>query len=220
MDAKRALVTYFAVEGPLAQPANVDFEYESRCGDSTETHLVELLVEPRRRVPTVEPRGPVARVVVGQPRNIQLRHDRSCPGGVAFRITRAPGQGRLGPIQPMDPERALVTYFPASGLTHGQRIDFEYASRCGTGEEKPHEVELLVEPRGQEQPLDRIEVTVNRIDLAHCRELWFGDSALGPVLRPPSIYDVWKAIKPQLEPDEGPKVKEVFDRIAGGHGRP
>jgi hypothetical protein len=209
-DSEPVLVTYFPPPGLLARRKWAEFEYASRCGRAKETHLVELLVEPTESVP---------RVSAGQQYNIRLRHDGHCRGDVDFEITTPPGLGRLGEKSRIDPQHALVTYFAPPALDRARKVDFEYESRCGTTT-KTHRVELLVEPKGQEQRLDRIEVTVNRVDLAHCRELWFGDQALGPVLRPPSIYDVWKAIEGHLGADESPKVKEAFERIAGGHGVP
>jgi hypothetical protein len=68
-----------------------------------------------------------------------------------------------------------------------------------------------------ESKLDKLEVTVNRVDLAHCRELWFGDPKLAEALRSPSIDDVLAEIIPLLAEEERPPVKAAFDHVAGGH---
>lgn len=170
--------------------------------------------------PYTKPAGAL-RVVEGRQRNIELRHDKPCEDEhgnkteVDFDITKDPEEGWLGEIQRIDSQRVLVTYFPPSDLPEAMEVSFEYESRCGATKQE-RSVELFVEPRGRKQPLDQIEVTVNRIDLGHCRELWFGDEALGARVRPPSIDDVWDAIEGQLGPDETPLVRDLFDRIAGG----
>lgn len=174
------------------------------------------------------------RFVAGRPHSIVLEHDDGCEGPVEFAITTPPrrcnrhgkfgrmtrtrpADGLLGEIEPwpgLDTRRALVRYFPSS-VARPRTVCFEYTSRCGDKLES-HSVQLLVQPKGQESPLDQVEVTVNRVDLAHCREAWFGDSRLDRVMRPPSIYDVWETIAPELEEDEWPSVKDAFDRVAGG----
>ena len=146
----------------------------------------------------------------GTPRAIRLKHDHRCSGPVTFEITRWPEHGVL--VQPYGPDDPRATYYPKSAKADD---GFTYESRCSDKEE-PHSVPLRVRPRG-DKPLAAVEVTVNRLDLVHCRELWFGDGELGPALRPASILDVWDAIEPQLELDEYPLVKQAFDRIAGGH---
>lgn len=65
--------------------------------------------------------------------------------------------------------------------------------------------------------LDKLEVTVNRVDLAHCRELWFGRPNLAKALRAPSIDNVLAEIAPSLDAEELPPVEAAFARIAGHH---
>lgn len=180
---------------------------------------------------------PAVRFVAGRPHSLVLEHEHKCKGPVEFAIaeplqrcnrrgevgstTQAdPADGELGEIErwPDRARHALVRYFPKSAAS-SRRVRFAYTSSCAE-EQEPHAVQLLVEPRGQESPLDQIEVTVNRIDLPHCRELRFGDPALAPVMRSPSIQNVWKTIEPELEKDERPSVRAAFDRVASVHGLP
>lgn len=177
------------------------------------------------------------RFVADQPHSVVLKHDHQCEGPVKFAIieplrrcnhrgevestTQAdPEDGELGEIErwPDRARHALVRYYPKS-VASSRRVRFAYTSSCAD-EQESHVVQVLVEPRGQGSPLDQIEVTVNRIDLPHCRELRFGDPALGPVMRSPSIQNVWKTIEPDLEKDERPSVRAAFDRVAGLHGLP
>jgi hypothetical protein len=202
-------------------PPNVPFhEFVEQFFADLDGVLREYAPDP----PYPKPAGAL-RVVEGGKRKIELRHDEPCEDAdgkkmkVDFDITKHPGAGEgwLSGKTRIDSQRASVTYVPPPGpLAEAMVVSFEYESRCGRTTRKQPPVTLFVEPRGRQQPLDRIEVTVNRIDLEHCRELWFGDDALGPSIRPPSIYDVWNAIEGQLGPDETPLVKDVFDRIAGG----
>jgi hypothetical protein len=71
------------------------------------------------------------------------------------------------------------------------------------------------ESEGERKELNEVEVTVNRIDLAHCRELWLGDTALEDVMRTPSVYNVWHAIEGQLDEDQRPSAEAAFKRVAG-----
>lgn len=170
------------------------------------------------------------RFAPGRPRSILLKHDHECDGPVEFGISRAlrrckrdgevaPGtpaeaaDGQLGEIEPWPArhDRALVRYFPES-VAKPRRISFSFTSAC------PHKtttrtVQLLVGPKGRESRLDQIELTVNRIDLAHCRELSFGDPVLRPAMRAPSIYDVWREVEPELDQDEREPVKAAFERF-------
>lgn len=161
------------------------------------------------------------RFVAGQPHTIVLKHDHKCKGPVKFAIAEPPTTGRLGEVESWaerDSRHALVRYFPES-VTKAKRTSFAYTSNCADRQES-HTIHLLVESKGQKGQLDQIEVTVNRIDLAHCRELWFGDPALGPVMRSPSIYDVLTMIESELDGDERPSVEAAFERVAGGQHRP
>ncbi len=183
----------------------------------------------------------VLRFAPGRPHSILLRHDHECKapaagegpaavefeiseplrrcnsrGAVAPRTVTQPADGQLGRIErwPGRRDRALVRYFPES-VAEPRWVCFTYTSTCGE-EEETHQVRLLVGSKRRPGPLDQIEVTVNRIDLAHCRELWFGDPALRPVLRPPSIYDVWRQIEPDLDRDEREPVKAAFEGLLVG----
>lgn len=171
------------------------------------------------------------RFAPGRPRSILLKHDHKCKGPVKFEISQPPGRctgngkvappeaadGQLGEIEPWPgrSDRALVRYF-AEFVEKPRRVCFSVTSTC-PHKTKTQTVPLLVGAKRGESRLDQIELTVNRVDLAHCRELWFGDPVLRPAMRAPSIYDVWREVEPELDRDEREPVKAAFERFLVGH---
>ncbi len=164
----------------------------------------------------------------GDHRTIELRDTRKGP--IEFRILpRAealPASERFrtshgsltGDPQNTSLNRAVATFVadPSSRENGGivdDRFDYECISPGGVARKQT--ALLRIHPRWP-KPIAQFEITLNRIDLEHCWELRFGDEELGGLARPPSIGDVWRDISNSLTPSEREKVRQAFNRVAGG----
>ena len=145
--------------------------------------------------------------------------------GTSFSVSSlTTAHGRLaGQPQSIGPDRAMVIYVadPAPPVVPTDlvvdTIPFDFTDSSGASQHA--KVDVAFQPRGSPD-LQEVEITLDRVDLAHCRELRFGGPDLRPLMRHPSICDVWSSIANRLEPDELMALKSVFDRAAGGVGCP
>lgn len=188
------------------------------------------LVLGNRKALFTDPWRPAAKVrhmKYGEVKSITLTA--SCPGPVTFRITQPPmsggklftRHGRLtGPPQQVNDNQAVVTYVanaPEARKTSSATDSFDYEYTDTKGRTTTETIELMIYSHGY-MDLEQFEITLDRIDLAHCRELRFSDPALGVHAKSPSICDVWEDIVGQLDSQEVRALKPVFDRAAGGSG--
>lgn len=137
--------------------------------------------------------------------------------------------GRLaGEPQKVTRNRAVVEYVagpaPSAGEVDGEEVPYaydevHYAYRLPRAGWRPGVRHLLLHPEGYKE-LKQFEITLDRIDLRHCRELWFGGPLLGPLTKSPSICKVWAKIKDWLDLEEQLTLKPLFDMAAGGPGCP